>query len=180
MIEAIPLLSRMPSWYWNEQVWQSGQLYTQAALPPGEKPPATQAPEPIWIRLAERWSPLCRKSNPCLLSLSTFMKKSSLNKLFDTHALSSTLNPHLQWKQAWGKIWFRQVNVSENSRCLIKKSKRELEKLLRFHRPHGPCRREECDWNMGRVTTAKSNLVPQLQENVVTFHNLVTKFLLCD
>lgn len=107
-------------------------------------------------------------------------KSSSLNKLFDTHALSSTLNPHFQWKQVWGKIWFGQGNGSKNSQWLIKKSNTELEKPLQFHRPHGPCRREECDWNMGRVTTAKSNLVPQFQENVVTTHNLVIKFLLCD
>jgi hypothetical protein len=33
---------------------------------------------------------------------------------------------------------------------------------------------------MGKVTTAKSNLVPQFHEKVVTFQNLVMKFLLCD
>jgi len=42
-------------------------------------------------------------------------------------------------------MWFGQVNGSKSSQWLIKKSNTELEKLLRFHRPHGPCRREECD-----------------------------------
>jgi hypothetical protein len=66
---AVTLLERASVTRWSATL--SGSFTAR------EKAASQQVPEPIWIWVAERRSPPCRNSNPCLLFLSTVMKKSS-------------------------------------------------------------------------------------------------------